>query len=94
MKNETSTSTHNRSNITARERDRITPPITPYKPNPSKMERFNQGTRKNSEALGLSLSVIMVWVLKDILGIEIPPEVMAALFTAIGIIVGRFHDAV
>lgn len=70
-----------------------TPPTVNYRKN-TKMDRFNKGTRQNSEALGISFSVIFVWLVNDVMGVDIPMEVMGAFLTSLGIIVGRFHDAV
>lgn len=55
----------------------------------SKMESLQQGTKRSSEALGISLSVILAWVSGDIMGWQIPNEVMAAFLTLIGIVATR-----
>lgn len=69
--------------IDGQEKPKLTLPKHP------RMESLQRGSKRSSEALGVSLSVILAWLTRDVLGWEIPNEVMAAFLTLIGIIATR-----
>lgn len=69
------------------------PHSKPPTPHPTRMQNFQRGSRRNSESLGISLSVITTWIINDIFQYTVPMEVMAAFYTTIGIIVARIRDA-
>lgn len=72
--------------------ERLPPPETQPKKS-SKLEKLNRGTKRNSESLGICLSVIATWLITDVFVWDIPMEVMGAIFTAMGIVAARFRDS-
>lgn len=68
--------------------EKDTPP-TPKLPKHPRMENLQRGSKKSSEALGVSLAVVLSWLTGDVLGWDIPNEVMAAFLTLIGIVATR-----
>lgn len=51
-----------------------------------------QQPKRNAESIGISLSVIIAWVLAQFSGIDIPPEVTAAMSGLITGIAVRLKD--
>ena len=49
-------------------------------------------TRRNAESIGLSLSVILAWGIAEFSGVNVPPEVTAALSGLITAIAARMKD--
>ena len=70
--------------------EQTTLPTQPFK---TGIGKLGQGTRRNSESLGMCLSIIGVWLLNDVLKANIPMPVMGAIFTTVGIIAGRLRDS-
>ena len=48
--------------------------------------------KNNSETIGMSLSVIIAWVLAQYSGVDVPPEVTAAMSGLITTIATRLKD--
>jgi hypothetical protein len=55
---------------------------------PTKGQRVAAGARDNAGALGVGLPVIVVWVLGEYAGIDMPDEVISAVSGIVGVIGG------
>lgn len=66
--------------------DKDTPPKC------SKMKKVKDGAKRNSESLGVSLSVVLVWFVTDVMEYDIPMEVLGAILTSLGIVAARIRD--
>lgn len=58
----------------------------------SKAQKVKRGAKRNSESLGVSLSVVATWLVTDVLHYDVPMEVMGAILTSLGIVAARFRD--
>ncbi len=55
-------------------------------------KRPTSATKRDTSnvALGTSVAMVVVWVLHDAMGVNVPPEVAAAFGTIGGYVTGRF----
>ena len=44
-----------------------------------KLDKFIEGSKKNSSSIGISASVVVSWVLTDMFGTPVPEPVIAAV---------------
>jgi len=56
----------------------------------TRSQRIVEGTKNNSESLGISLAVVASWALTTYTGVNPPVEVVGALGALIGAVSARF----